>query len=100
MFVLSNFLASVARLLEVALTIFYWLMLVRCLISWVNPDPYNSLVQFLYKVTEPVLAPLRRLIPVTWGIGIDLSPLIAFLLLLFLQSFLVRTLLDIAARIR
>ena len=100
MFVLSNFLASVARLLEVALTIFYWLMLVRCLISWVNPDPYNSLVQFLYKVTEPVLAPIRRLIPVTWGIGIDLSPLIAFLLLLFLQSFLVRTLQDIAARIR
>ncbi|MBI4435999.1 MAG: YggT family protein [Candidatus Omnitrophica bacterium] len=100
MFILSNFLASVARLLEVALTIFYWLMLIRCLISWVNPDPYNSLVQFLYKVTEPVLAPIRRVIPMAWGIGFDLSPLIAFLLLLFLQSFLVRTLLDLAARIR
>ena len=100
MFVLSNFLASVAQLLQITLTIFYWLMLVRCLLSWVNPDPYNSLVQFLYKVTEPILAPLRRIIPVTWGFGVDLSPLIAFLLLLFLQSFLVRTLLDIAARIR
>ena len=100
MFVLSNFLASVAQLLDVVLTIFYWLLLIRCLISWVNPDPYNAIVQFLYKVTEPVLALVRRLIPLNWGIGIDLSPIIAFLFLLLVKSFLVRTLLDIAARIR
>ena len=100
MFVLSNFLASVAQLLDVALSIFYWLMLIRCLISWVNPDPYNALVQFLYKTTDPVLAPIRRILPSGWGIGIDLSPLIAFFLLIFLKSFLVRTLLDIAARMR
>lgn len=100
MFVLSNFLASVAHLLDVVLTIFYWLILIRAVISWVNPDPYNTIVQFLYKTTEPVLAPIRRVIPLDWGIGIDLSPIIAFLGILLLKSFLVRTLLDIAARIR
>ena len=100
MFILSNFLASIAQVLDVTLTVFYWLMLIRCLISWVNPDPYNTLVQFLYKTTEPVLAPIRRIIPAAWGIGIDLSPLLAFLLLLLVKSFLVRTLLDIAARLR
>ena len=100
MFIVSNFLASIAQVLDIALTVFYWLMLIRCLISWVNPDPYNSLVQFLYKTTEPVLAPLRRMIPMGWGIGIDISPLIAFLLLLLVKSFLVRTLLDVAARLR
>ena len=100
MFILSNFLASAAQVLEVGLTIFYWLLLVRCIISWVNPDPYNTLVQFLYKVTEPVLFPIRKFIPPAWGIGLDISPLIAFLVLLFVKSFLVRTLLDVAARLR
>lgn len=100
MFILANFLASIAQVLDVTLTLFYWLMLIRCVVSWVNPDPYNALVQFLYKTTEPFLAPLRRVIPAGWGVGIDLSPLIAFLLLLLLKSFLVRTLLDIAARLR
>ncbi len=100
MFVLSNLLASLAQVLDVVLSIFYWLVLVRCLVSWVNPDPYNAVVQFLYKVTEPVLAPIRKIIPIGWGIGLDLSPIIAFLLLMLLKSFLVRTLLDIAARIR
>ena len=100
MFVLANFISSFAQLLDVVLTFFYWVMLVRCLISWVNPDPYNPVVQFLYKTTEPILAPIRRIIPMTWGIGIDFSPLIAFLLFVFLKSFLVRTLFDVAARLR
>ena len=100
MFVASNFISSFAQILDVALTIFYWLMLIRCLISWVNPDPNNQIVQFLYKATEPVLTPIRRLLPLHMGIGIDLSPLIAFLLLIFLRSFLVRTLFDLAARLR
>ncbi len=100
MFILSNFLSSLAQVLDVALTIFYWILLIRCIVSWVNPDPYNSIVQFLYKVTEPILVPVRKLIPLDWGIGIDLSPLLAFLLLLLVKSFLVRTLYDLALRLR
>lgn len=100
MFVLSNFLIATARILEMLLTIMYWLVLIRALISWVNPDPYNPIVQFLYKVTEPVLYPIRKSLPFSLRIGIDISAIIAFLAIMFLKSFLVTTLLDLAMRIR
>ena len=100
MFVFSNFLAAVANLLSIVLTILYWLILVRALISWVNPDPYNPIVQFLYKTTEPILYHIRRMLPMQIGVGIDISPIIAFLILIFLRSFLVKTLLDISFRLR
>ena len=100
MFVLSNLLAALATLLNVILTVLYWLILVRALISWVNPDPYNQIVQFLYKATEPILYPIRKIVPLQFNIGIDISPIIAFLILIFLKSFLVRTLIDISLRLR
>ena len=83
MFVLSNFIISIAKVIDVVLTMFYWLILIRALISWVNPDPYNPIVQFLYKTTEPILFPIRRMMPFNLKIGIDLSPLIAFFLIIF-----------------
>ena len=100
MFMVSNLLQALATLLNLVLTICYWLILIRALISWVNPDPYNPIVQFLYKTTEPILNPIRRMLPLNVGIGIDLSPLIAFLIIIFLRSFLVRTLLDISLRLK
>lgn len=99
MYIFSNFLQALAHILDIILTIFYWLLLVRALISWVNPDPYNTIVQFLYKMTEPILYPIRRVLPAGFRFGIDISPLIAFLLILFLKSFLVRTLMDFSLRI-
>ena len=57
MFVLSNFIVAIATILDYGLTIASWLVIIRALISWVNPDPYNPIVQFLYRVTEPILAP-------------------------------------------
>jgi YggT family protein len=99
MFILSNFITAVAHILDIALTIFYWLILIRAIISWVNPDPSNLIVQFLYKSTEPVLEPIRRKVPF-WNLGIDISPLIAFLAIIFVQYFLVRTLLQIAIKIQ
>lgn len=100
MFVLANFLIAAARILDIALTILYWLILIRALISWVNPDPYNPIVQFLYKTTEPILYPIRRLLPLALRFGIDISPIIAFLAIMFLRAFLVKTLLDLAIRLR
>jgi YggT family protein len=100
MFILSNLLSAIASLLNVILTVLYWLILVRALISWVNPDPYNPIVRFLYKTTEPILYPIRRMLPLDAGIGLDISPIIAFLILIFLRSFLVKTLLDISFRLR
>jgi len=100
MFILSNFLVAAARILDIGLTILYWLILIRALISWVNPDPYNPIVQFLYKTTEPILYPIRKLLPFSLRFGIDISPIIAFLAIMFLKSFLVRTLVDLAIRLR
>ena len=100
MFILSNLLQALASVLNVVLTLIYWLILIRALISWVNPDPYNPIVQFLYKATEPILYPIRKMLPLNFGIGIDISPIIAFLILIFLKNFLVRTLLDISLKLR
>ena len=99
MFVLANFLNAAARVLDLALTAYYWLIIVRALMSWVNPDPWNPIVQFLHRATEPVLAPIRRRLP-TWQIGIDLSPLVAILAVLFVQYFLVASLREMAWRMR
>ncbi len=97
MFVLSNFLMACAKMVELILSVLYWLILVRALISWVNPDPFNPVVQFLTRTTEPILQPIRRLLP---PMGIDISPVIAFLAIIFLKSFLVATLFDLGMRLR
>ncbi len=100
MFVFSNFLIAIAKNLDIALTILYWLILIRALISWVSPDPFNPIVQFLEKTTEPILYPIRKILPAGFRFGIDISPIIAFLAILFLKSFLVRTLIDLAIRFK
>lgn len=100
MFIFSNLISATASLLEIFLTVFYWLILIRALISWVNPDPYNPIVQFLNKVTEPALYHIRRVLPLNFNIGIDLSPLIAVLMIIFLKNFLVKTLFDLAYRLK
>ena len=100
MFVLSNLILALAKILDVILTMLYWLILIRALISWVNPDPYNQIVQFLNKVTEPILYPIRRALPLGFRIGIDISPIIAFLAIIFLKSFLVQTLVDLSLKLR
>ena len=100
MFVLSNFISAVAHILDVLLNILYWLMLIRVLISWVNPDPGNAIVQFLYKTTDPILEPIRRRLPLNFRLGIDISPIIVFLLIIFLKSFLIKSLFDLGMWIR
>src|SRR3989338_1210154 len=98
MFVLGNFLISAAKLVELAITILYWLIIVRALISWVNPDPFNPIVQFLYRTTDPILAPIRKFLP---PLGpIDISPIVAFFVLYFLKMFLVSTLVDLGMKLR
>lgn len=97
MFVMGNFISALATILNYILTIASWLVIARALISWVNPDPYNPIVQFLNKMTEPLLAPFRRLIP-AWQTGLDISPIFALLVIWFLKLFLVTTLYGVAAR--
>jgi YggT family protein len=100
MFVIANLLEALARIVDIVLTVYFWLILIRALLSWVNPDPYNLIVQFVYKLTEPVLYRIRKVLPLGFGIGIDLSPLIAFLIIIFLRTFLVKTLLQLSYYLR
>ncbi len=99
MFVLGNFCQALAVVLGYLLEILWWLIIIRALLSWVNPDPSNPIVQFIERATEPILAPFRQLIP-SYKIGIDLSPIIAILFIYFLKIFIVQTLLGIALRLR
>lgn len=96
MFVVGNVLAGFATVLDYALSLYMWVIIGRALISWVNPDPWNPIVQFLDRVTEPVLSPIRRLLG--WRVGIDLSPLIAIMAITFLQYAVVQSLKDLAMR--
>jgi len=99
MFIAGNFITALAEVIGLILNFYMWVIIIRALISWVNPDPYNPVVQLLYKVTEPVLNPIRRLIP-AYSIGIDLSPLIVILIIIFLRSFLVMSLVQLAQRMQ
>ena len=76
------------------LEFYKWVVIIAALLSWVNPDPYNPIVRFLYSVTEPVFRPIRRLIGHRLG-PIDISPIIVILAIIFIQSFLVRTIIKV-----
>ncbi len=99
MFVLGNFIEGVAKVLDMVLTIYIWIIVIRALISWVNPDPYNPIVQILYRVTEPVLRPIRRWLPFR-NIGIDLSPVVVIAVIIFIQTFVVQSLIQLAFRLK
>jgi len=99
MFVLENFIVALATIIDLALNVYIWIVIGRALISWVNPDPYNPIVTFLFRATEPVLAPIRRLIPIR-GLGIDISPIIVIMIIYFLQTFLVKTMMQMTGYIR
>jgi YggT family protein len=99
MFVLGNLIVAAAKILDIALNIYMWIIIARAVISWVNPDPYNPIVQFLYRVTEPVMARIRRWLPFG-SMGIDISPIIIILAIVFLQTFLVRSMMELAAYFR
>lgn len=77
---------SLIDLFLAVVNLYIWIFVIRAVLSWVNPDPYNPIVRILVKLTEPVLGPLRRLVPPHRMGGLDLSPMIAILLLVFLRN--------------
>ncbi len=98
MFIIGNFLIAIARVLDIALSIYMWIIIIRALISWVNPDPYNPIVRFLISVTEPVLYPIRKRLPLLGGI--DFSPIVAILAIIFIQTFVVQSLMQLGMSLR
>ena len=92
MYSIGYFLLAVANVIDWILVFVMIVVIARAVLSWVNPDPFNQIVRFIHNVTEPVLHPIRSKIPVNFG-GIDLSPVIVILGILFLRTFLINTLL-------
>jgi YggT family protein len=97
MFLAGNVLQGLATVADYVLWLYMWVIIARALISWVNPDPWNPIVQFLERATEPVLSPIRRRLG--WRLGVDVSPIIAILVIIFLQVAVVQSLKDVASRI-
>jgi len=95
MFVIANLLIAIAQVLDYVLWAYMWILIGRIIISWVNADYENPIVRFLYAATEPVLEPVRRRLPVFAG-GFDLSPIVVWFAIIFLQRFLVRSLYELA----
>ncbi|MGI6225336.1 MAG: YggT family protein [Peptococcales bacterium] len=75
-------------LVDIIFDVMYWLIIIRVILSWVRHDPYNPIFRFIYEVTELILAPARRLIPMR-GVAIDFSPIIALLFLQLLKSIVI-----------
>ena len=97
MFVFGNLFQAFASVAGYAIEILSWLILIRAILSWVSPDPYNPIVQFIERSTEWILSPIRQWVPMH-KLGFDASPILAFLFLHFLKIFLVKTLLDLSVR--
>lgn len=99
MFVAGNFLSGVAYVLDTVLFLYMWIIIIRAVISWVNPDPWNPIVQILHRLTDPVLLTIRRRIPFAIAGGMDLSPIIAILIIYFLQIAVVGSMKDLAMQL-
>ena len=82
MFDHNNFPMGVIQIFSSLVSLYKWVVVIRVLISWINPDPYNPIVQFLRGVTDPALDAMRRLVPqFMWSTGLDFTPLLLIIML-------------------
>lgn len=96
MFILSNFLLAIAEILNALLSIYFWIIIISAILSWVNPDPFNPVVRILRSLTEPVFSRVRSWLPFTVLGGIDLSPIVVLLGIQFVKIFLVQSISQMA----
>ena len=99
MFILANLIVAVAKILSIVLSIYMWVIIIQAILSWVSPDPFNPIVRILYQITEPVLGRLRRILPLQFG-GMDFTPFVLVLVIIFLQQFLVNSLVELALHLK
>lgn len=92
MILFANFLNALAKILHIIMMIYVWIVIIRAVLSWVNVPSLYPVHVILYYLTEPVMRPLRRIIPPSRLGGIDISPIIVILIILFMDSFLVKSL--------
>lgn len=98
MFVIGNLVSGIAHVVDILLSIYFWVIFIRAILSWIRPDPYNPIVRIIYGMVDPVTYRMQRYLPTRIGM-IDLSPFLLMLIIIFLQRFLVKTLFDIGARL-
>ena len=94
MFVFANILEAIVYVVDTLLTIYSFVVIVACLISWVNPDPYNPIVRILRNLTEPVLWRIRKYLPFTYVSGLDLSPVVLLLAIQLIRMIVVKSLMQ------
>ena len=90
MVIIQNLFSAMAEIIHLAITLYIYVIIARVVISWIRVNPYNSIVKFIYMITEPILLRIRRFIP-NLG-GLDISPMILIFILIFLDRFIVSTL--------
>ncbi|MDA8161564.1 MAG: YggT family protein [Desulfobacteraceae bacterium] len=95
MFIIGHFINALASIVDIVLKLYMWVLIIRAVISWVNPDPYNPIVRLLYSLTDPLMYRVRRVLPLVFG-GLDLTPMLLILAVVFLRSFIVPTLYQLA----
>ncbi|NJL59761.1 MAG: YggT family protein [Desulfobacteraceae bacterium] len=99
MFIVGNFVFAIAQVINYILMFYMWVIVIRAVLSWVSPDPYNPIVRLIHNITEPVLYQIRKRVPIQTG-GIDFSPILIILVIVFLQTFVVSSLVSIAGKLR
>jgi YggT family protein len=99
MFIFTNFLQAIASIVDTLLSLYFWVVIISALLSWVNPDPYNPIVRILRNLTEPVFYRVRKWLPFTYIGGVDLSPIVVLMAIQFLKIFLVQSMLQIAMQL-
>ncbi|PAF48728.1 hypothetical protein BKH41_05550 [Helicobacter sp. 12S02232-10] len=90
--ILGSILSAIATILHTLITLYTWVVIIAALVSWVRPDPYNPIVQVLFKLTDPLYRKLKGKVPLIYG-GIDFSPLVVIIILQFLDLTVVKILL-------
>lgn len=91
MYTIGYFVIALAKVLDLVLSIYFWIIIARAVLSWVNPDPYNPIVRFIHSITEPVLVKVRSRLPLFFG-GFDFTPILILAAIMFLNEFLVNSL--------
>ena len=99
MVVLANTLSAVAMVLKTVLDLYFWVVIVACILTWVNPDPYNPIVRTIRALTEPVFVKIRHWLPFTYTSGLDFSPIVVLLAIKLVENIIVQSLLQYAAGI-
>lgn len=100
MFVFGNILLGIARVLDIILSLYFWIVIIAVLLTWVRPDPYNNIVRMFYSLTEPAFYRVRKFLPFTLVGGLDLSPIVVLIIIQLLQTIVVRSLFQYAGMLQ